>query len=278
LCNIEGAKLLQQHDRLSEDLQAVYRVHQPPLKQRVADFRTKLDALIQHHSLPNSWQWHPNEPLADFISRLRTISTPEVQGVQQTIERLAMMTNRASEFEPKPDQHHALGVDAYARFSSPMREIVGVFTHKELLEATGIESPQNRRQDERLRDQVIERANDGRKLQRKIEKECQLLALNDFLTRDLAEPDDQRPWRPATLVDMRGSRLFLHVDGLAMEVKIYLQDLSQQMGCDYRIQGLRAACDDSTAKALNVGDRLYIRLSSWDTTRHRFLFAVRCES
>ncbi len=274
LCNMEGAKLLQQQDRPGTELQAVYRVHQPPLKERVADFRATLTQLIETHELPPEWQWQKREALADYIIRTRQLASRGQQGLQQTVEQLAMKTNQASEFEPEADQHHALGVDAYARFSSPMREIVGVFTHKELLEAAGLEAPQNRSHDEALRNRVIEQANEGRKLQRKIEKEFRLLALNDFLRDDLALASGQRPWRSAILVGIRRSRLYLHIDGLAMDVKVYLDDLEQHTGTRYTIDGITVLNPDNTADRIRLGDRVALQILRWDAERRRFVFGV----
>ncbi|MBX2886823.1 MAG: RNB domain-containing ribonuclease [Granulosicoccus sp.] len=278
LCNIEGARILQSHQPVNADLQAVYRVHKPPMAMRLDDFRATLQELINHYELDGRFQWQPTDSLADYIAGLPT--EDKYSAIRQTIERMAMLTNRASTFEAEPDQHFALGVDAYARFSSPMREVVGIFTHKELYESLGVATAQQNEVDSELRIRVIERANEAKSLQRKLEKEFQLLALDSFLNEDLQTPERERAWHTGVIVGMRTNRIYLHIEGLALDIKVYLEDLNQTYDANYHLDGIRAEPGPpgydpvslQSAPVLVIGQRLKAQVSTLEPHRRRYLF------
>lgn len=132
LCNMQGALLLTRLAHTSDDLQAVYRVHEAPLSGRLKALRTLLDRFADETGLDAKWRWHKDQPLADYVMALP--DNEETASVRAAIERQILVCNQASEYQSKPGRHHALAAESYARFSAPMREIVGIFTHKELLE------------------------------------------------------------------------------------------------------------------------------------------------
>lgn len=269
LCNMVGAQMLQ---RLAhhEDLQAIYRVHRPPLAQRLRELRRALDAVAELHGLDDGWRWDGRAPLADYLEALPA----EPARLRRVIERQIMLTNRASQFSDEPGPHHALGVDGYARFSSPMREVAGIFTHKELLEAQGALAPQPRAADEQLREQVIAVANEAKRTQRKLEKSFQLIVVEQFLRDDLALPPAQRPLRAAVVMGMRGSRIYLAVEGFALDLKVYAADLERRWDCRYRVEDNRATPDTDAAPTLTIGDAVRLRTARWDESRARFVLDV----
>lgn len=70
LCNMEGGRLLEQLARLSPDLQSVFRVHVPPMHERLRRLRRQLDRLAEAHRLDARWHWQPGQALADYVEGL----------------------------------------------------------------------------------------------------------------------------------------------------------------------------------------------------------------
>ena len=267
LCNMVGAQMLLRQEKLSEELQAVFRVHLPPIEERVETLKQSLHNICDMRQLPDLWRWDGEQPLADYLDGLPT----DQPRLRQAIERQIMLINHASEFSSEPGPHHALGVDGYARFSSPMREIAGIFTHKELLEVQGKLDPQPIEADVKLREQVIDAANAAKKTQRKLEKSFQLHIVEQFLRSDLSLEKADRPVREATVMGMRGTRIYLAVDGLALDLKIYASDLEQRWNCKYTVSDTQALPDDKSAPSLRIGDIARLQTDRWDESRSRFV-------
>lgn len=269
LCNIVGAEMLHSYGSDAE-MQAVFRVHLPPLEERLNVLKKALDTLCEAHELSNHWRWDGEQPLADYLEALPC----EQPRLRQAIGRQIMLINHASEFSAESGPHHALGVDGYARFSSPMREIAGIFTHKELLEAQGVLAPQPVAEDEKLREQVITVANQAKRTQRKLEKTFQLQIVEQFLHDDLDLPQQERPIREATVMGMRGTRIYIAVDGFALDLKLYASDLEQHWQCKYSVTDTAATPDKAAAPVLTIGALARVRTGSWDSSRSRFILDV----
>jgi len=82
-------------------------------------------------------------------------------------------------------RHHALAADSYARFSSPMREIVGIHTHLVALDALGLQSSEAARSAE-LRDAVIESAQNARARQKTLDRGILFEVIAELFETDLA--------------------------------------------------------------------------------------------
>ena len=272
LCNIEGARLLEHYDRLTDELQAVFRVHLPPLQKRLATLETSLHELVDAHGLHENWRWQGQgkETLGDYLDRLPREAGTE--RVRQAIARFVRYSNRASEFCPEAGPHHALGVDSYARFSSPMREIVGVFTHKELLEAMGFERPADLESDEKLREDVIGAANAAKKLQKKIDKAVQLEVITRLLRRELDLGLSERPWRVGTVVGVKRDRAYVCLDAFALDLKVYAPDFARSFGVE---PGFGECVVELGEEAVRIGDEVSLRVVGWDAQRSRYELDLR---
>lgn len=276
LCNTAGALMLEQLEYFSPELQAIYRVHLPPLRVRMQRFKEQLESLISERNLSEDWQWNPEQALADYVRELpNSLADKRVRAV---IERMVMLTNRASNFAADADLHYALGVNAYARFSSPMREIVGIFTHKELLEALDKLHDRDSAADSQLRSTIIDVANRAKKRQTMLAKECQLLAIESFLANDLLLTEDVRPRRRATLMGVRGEKLYVMLDDFALDLKIYLADVQAQYDCEYETSSVAAIAKSDVAPSFVVGDELTLFTQSWNDTRRRYIFVIEGKS
>lgn len=271
LCNMQGAKLLQSMNRIHPDLQPIFRVHEAPLKRRLKALEDKLNALVSERSLDKRFQREPEQSLADYVTALP--DGPDTQRLVQAIERQVLMTNQASEFRAEPGRHHALGAASYARFSSPMREMVGIFTHKELLEALGEETPTDSEADAKLRVDIIEAANSAKQRQKQIGKAIEFAVIDNYLKRDLenANPASHK----GTVMGFRSGKIYVAVDELAVDLKVYLDDLSEQYaanqnGAEYSLSDISASPISTNLPSFVLGDAVVISVRGFDEVKRRF--------
>ena len=280
MCNMEGARILSDQRSNDPELHSIFRIHGAPLEKRLAHLRQDIDDLVEARNLSADWQWKTDQNLEEYLRLL-----PQSAGhaaLRQAIERMILLTNQASLFDDEPGPHHALGVEHYARFSAPMREIVGIFVHKELLETLDLETAVEDHVDTALRQQIIENSNLSRKRQKKLEQEARLFAITQHFYDDLALELAARPARKGTIMGMRGGKIYLSVDGFGADVKLYTDDLGEHFGCRYKVDGVKATTQTSKEQKSSkdaiecptfvIGDRLAFKTQRYDDKRSRFVF------
>jgi len=270
LFNIEGARVLERLSRSTQDVQAVYRVHLPPLTERLDSLAQILDALARRRALDDAWTWRRGAgELGDFVRALPDGGA--TRRLRRAVHRQVRYTFRSSAYRSRSGPHHALGVDGYVRLSAPMREVVGVFTHKELAEGLGWAPPHAADEDALTRDAVIAAAQRSRQTQRAVDKQIELLAIRQMFDADLASPRGERPRRLATVIGVRSSRLYVALDGFALDVKIYVQDLAAQLGTELTEVDDVALIDADGRARFVLGDGVAVQVERWDGGRQRFV-------
>lgn len=277
LCNSEGAKFMEAPGN-APWVTPIYKVHPSPVKKRERDFAELLDGIVEAHELdPATWSWRPggDESLADYLARL-PLEGPRA-GISKAIHRQAVMINRASEFSAEPGEHHGIGVEPYARFSSPMREMVGIHTHKEALEKLSGEPPPGWvRESEASRAEMVEIANATKSRQRKIEKAADKLVLDHILGTDLERPEGERPLRQGTILGTSAKKVYVRFDDPPLEVKLYVPDL-EAAGAKLELSEDRAmlrSTDPEALPDLRIGDPIAVRVSGYDDARDHYRFAL----
>jgi ribonuclease R len=281
LCNVEGARLMAAASDQSH-VQPVFRVHPEPPDAALMSLSGMTAALTELHQLdPEVWQWQSGpkgEPLADYLDRLPRYG--RFRRISRAIERQARMLNERSTFEDAPAPHHGIGAPFYARFSSPMREIVGIFTHKEALEllAGPAEAPPAEL-DIELRKQVLRAGNRAKEVQRQLTKQVHRLALDLLLDRELSRPEEQRPHYRGTIMGLTGSRLYVQLDDPAVDIKVYVADLEKQLKCrlDLALSEIALLPDPDRCPPLRIGDPIVVAVSGFSQRRNRWRFAMAQE-
>lgn len=276
LCNTEAARLMWEHP--DPAVQPIYRVHPHPAQARLDTLEDTIRALAGLHGLDGStWIWRrrgdshgPAESLADYLGRLP--SSGRQGRVRQAIQRQILHSYERSDFTPEPGPHHALGVPCYGRFTAPMREIVGVFTHKELQEQVGLEPAASTDQDQRLQERVLQAADRARELQRSLTRDGERLALDFLLEGDLELLASERPIRAGTVLGLSRTRLHVRLDELPLEIKVYTPHIEAALGCRYDSDeaDLVLAPVTGTAPSWRVGDPITLRLAGRDQQRDRW--------
>ena len=282
LANSQGALLLV--DRLAApELQAVFRVHADPPPEKLDILERLTDALVKRHQLdPAQWRWRgadgQRRPMAQWLGQLPTAGRSAA--IRQAIQHQALRTNVRSQFDDELAPHHGVGARAYARFTAPMREVVGIFTHKEALECLGLVLPGAAADDEALRAAVIEAGNRAHETQSRLNKAVHKLVLDQLLGRDLNLPVGTRRWRRGTLIGLRRSRAYVLLDEPQLELKLYAADLQPTAGrlaidSDGARLRLTPSGDGEQAAVWLVGERIEVAAVKHLEPAQRWQFAVR---
>lgn len=256
LCNIEGARFLMAGDTDEDEIHPIYRVHDPPAAERLDRLAAQIDALVRLRGLsPGRWSWQRGDrSLADYLRALPN-KGPEAR-LARAIHRQAMLTGGRSLFATAPGIHYGVGADVYGRFTAPMREIVGIFAHKEAWEKlhgrTQVPEPPWD-DDDALRLRVIEAANRSRDTQRKLDRQANGLVLDQLFGDDLEKPLDDRPTRKGTVLGVTRSKVHVGLDDPPIDVKVYIHHLEARLGGTRVGQGR----DQITLRRLEDGHRLY---------------------
>ena len=238
LANAEGANLLR---RLRDvpGVSPIYRVVAPPEAAALDSLRRTADAVIAAHGLDDAWRWG-DEPLADWLARL-----PETP-VAMALHRAAMMVGGSAVYQPAPGPHAGVGAEVYARFTAPMREIVGVFLHGELLAGLAGASADDRG----LQAEVIAAGSRHRRLQREADRAVNELVLDELFADDLAEGRA----RTGVVMGLGRDRAYVTLDDPPIDAKAYLA----------HTPGLRAdgvVVRDRDGVRYRVGDAVEVRVT-----------------
>jgi len=253
LCNAQGAEVLRTLGK--EHAQPIYKIHPPPGHQALEALEARLDAVAAAHGLGDDpWRWRrDSSPLADYVRNLP--DDPSMARLVDAIRRQTIMVNVRSAFAEHPGRHHGVGADVYGRFSAPMREVVGVFLHKEMVEGlAGAGAP--RSDDEALRQQVIEAANRAKALQSSLSRAADQLVIDDLFAQDLEQPANMRPVRSGTLMGMRRGRVYVRLDDPPLDVKLYTDRLPQPLRGDEA----GATLTRGSRVAARLGDAVGVRV------------------
>ena len=324
LCNSEGAKILDLMDVAEEADQRdivhpIFRTQSGPHPEQVEILAAVIDNTLGSHGLDvTKWGWDREKtPIATYLSRLREQvalqldSSPQQRkwaSVLRVIERQAMITNVAASFTATPeDGHFSLKMSHYARFSSPMRELVGCFTHKELWEGhTGSFSSQHltSASDIALRDNVVRAARRAKAMQKKLSAAMFLHMLNVTFYRQLQVKLPKRTVYKGILMGMdfsekrnKSRRCYVQLEEPAIEIKVYGEDLDYHWGCRYGPVGATFGhrgtsvsispkkgsfaedADDEVPPTFKAGQHVTIRVSDYaqfygQSSRSRWIFIM----
>ena len=281
LCNMEGAKLLTAGNSAQEQSQPIYKIHAQPPEEKIALFEKTLTCLIQLYGLdPMLWHWDQRSTvaLADYLRSLP--STGKHARMSQAINRQALMTNNRSQFSEHANKHYGVGAEVYARFSAPMREMVGVFLHKELMEKTGYQTQTvSTTTDEALRDQVIVIANRAKDLQNQLTKATNKLVLDQLFTVDLQQPEANRSARQGTVIGLGKDKLYILLDAPEIEIKLYIHALASLWNTPLAIDEAQISLYNSqdNTRITGLGDAVTVRVIEKNSLKDQWLFQLETQ-
>ena len=283
LCNMEGAKILNELARDDPDVLAIFRNHEAPSLHDIEYASEAMNDIARAQNMPACWYWDREKcSLADFFESLPResctfdLSAPpaaqKAYRVRQAMERAVLMMQRRSVFSPEAGPHSALGVNPYARFSAPMREIVGIFTHKEAIDAEFEQSRATPRDEMRMiRERVIEASNQAKSVQREVDKAIDSCAIAHVISHDYDYPPADRPRRRGTILGMKPSALYVRLDMPPIELKVYIKDIADATGMNWHInEEMTIMSNDDESIQYIVGNSIELRVLSYEAERKKW--------
>jgi len=280
LVNREGGRMLAESS--DPRLQPIYRVHPAPDPEKLGALAALTRGVAVAHGLDVArWALTPGESLNAFLSRLPK-DGPELR-IARALERQAILVNMRSAFSAQPSAHFGVGAEVYARFSAPMREVVGIFVHKELLELGGLERPGETRVDEALREAIVTAANRSRDTQRKVNDHVNRRVLDAIFKRDLGTIARHR----GTVMGMTSSKIHVELDQPGMDVKVYLRDIGKQLAppsanrkrptpvwLDLSAEGAVLATREDKKVVCVIGDAVDVTALAHDESQDRWVLGL----
>lgn len=241
-------------ERASE---GIWRVHPAPGPADLDGLERLFAGLAHAQGLGEAWVWNRDLPLDPWVAAL-----PEQPWrVRLAVERQAQIANRPSSYAPQPGRHHGVGADAYARFSAPMREMVGVQVHREAVQRMTGEASDS---DEKLRDLVIASANRARQVQRQLDQAVNRVVLDDLFTHT-------RSLR-ATIVGLDPGKVHVRFDEPPVDAKVYVADLAADWG-GAAVDG-PVVRDGTGAARATLGGEVIVSVGGRDAARDRWVLGL----
>lgn len=266
ICNIAGAGMVAPDSKGSDiHIQPVFRVHEAPEESSLHRLERIIKSIVEIQSLDECWIWRRGEETpGEYLKRLPR--SGESGRITEAIERQILITNQKSFFSENPGIHFALKVNLYGRFSSPMREIVGIYSHKELLEKIGLEKPSPDQDDLLIREQIINSANRAKEKQKSIDRFVNGLLLDSVFNRELELPPGERPIHTGTILGMKESKIYVLLDSPKLEIKVYNEDIVKVSGRELRYYDneMEISGDLSGPVKYKSGQMIELRLLSFD--------------
>jgi ribonuclease R len=269
LANTEAAALLGSGgDSADGVVQPIFKVCAPPDAVALRRLKHDLDDIVRDADVPPaeaaSWRWDGALPLQEYLLGLPSGGRGARERLRCAITRQATLVGGGATYSATAAVHYGVGASAYTRFTAPMREVVGVFVHKELLEAIAGRGA-DPAEDRALRERVIAAAAAAKAAQSAASKAAYKLFLDGLLAEDLGKPVAQRPWRRATVMGRKQNLCFVTLDEPAgAEVKLYAPLERQGTGA--------AAAPQPRIPQLRTGSGVRVRVLSHDDARERYMF------
>ena len=275
LCNMEGARLLGQP--AGPHVQPIFRAHAGPEPRRLDQLSAQIEAMVKIHRLdPLVWRWDRTRAgLRRWLDRLPK-EGPEGR-VAAAIHRQAMIASGRAVLQTTPDPHYGVGAAEYGRFTAPMREVVGIFTHKETWEHLGAK-PEPDADDHRLREQILQAALGSRRIQRELDREVNRLVLDQLFEDDLSAPE--APLRLGTAMGVRRGKVHVRLDDPPIDVKVYARHIEKHLGVAVfePRNGIMLRRKKGGSAVVTVGDAVTVEVRGRDRETDRWELRLRRSS
>ncbi len=276
LCNMEGAKLIAG----DPGVQSIFRVHGAPTEESLLRLKTLIKDIVDEHGLEReAWLWEKGrESLADYIERISSYGNN--RDVCNAIERQILISNERSFFDENESGHYALGVELYSRFSSPMREIIGIFIHKELMEKLGfIKEEFSHEEDERARESVIKSGNRSKDMQKNLDKSVRKLVVDQVFNGEISKASEKRTVYTGTILGIKQSRLYVRLHEVPVEIKVYVEELERHYKVKFVYTGNSVFLESDDNKIrFSTGSMIKLKVHSYNERGKWILLPVDLSS
>jgi len=82
-------------------------------------------------------------------------------------------------------------------------------------------------------------------------------------------------WHQGTIMGLRTDKLYVQLDDMALDIKIYVDDLNETFNTEYTVGNTKAKASDPLAPSWVLGDGVQLSVQAYDEARSRFVFDLR---
>jgi len=131
MANVGGAEQMLSSTVPGIYIPGLFRTHAEPGDGAYQALARQTKQIAKQHGLPSTWAWNTQkESLSQWVDRVKELpKTERERELSLVLQMSAVRINVSSEYSRDPSPHSGLKVDAYGRFSAPMREQVGLMSH-----------------------------------------------------------------------------------------------------------------------------------------------------
>ena len=121
---------------------------------------------------------------------------------------------------------------------------------------------------------VVAAGNRASKLQKKLTRDCNKLAIDHLFSAELTLETSARPERTGTVLGVSETKIYLQLDDPPIEVKLYVPDQERMLGAPLTlISRFELASPDKTI-VLRVGDSARVQVEHYESKRQRWVLRL----
>ena len=236
---------------MSQNVPAVYRVHEEPAERRLQEYR---EEVLSHHV-----------PCGNLTRR------PEVQKLLQKLGTLAigaalkigfLRSLMRARYAVEPLGHYGLAKTKYTHFTSPIRRYADLVVHRALFQSS--HGPTHSLK------QTAEHISDTERNSADAERDSKDVKLYAFLKAQLRSPKPT-PY-PALVTDVRNFGFFVDVPGLAMSGLVHLSSVEDDF---YLFDAERnQLVGRRSRRVIRLGDKVQVQVAKVDSFKKQVDFRL----
>jgi ribonuclease R len=236
---------------MSQNVPAIYRVHEPPDERRLREYRE--DVLSHHIPVGNLTK---RTEVQKLLEKLGTIAI----GAALKIGFLRSLMR--ARYAVEPLGHYGLAKTKYAHFTSPIRRYADLVVHRALFQKShgSIHSLK----------ETADHISDTERDSADAERDSKDVKLQAFLKAQLKLPNPPR--YPALVIDVRNFGFFVDVSGLAMSGLVHLSSLEDDF---YVFDTERSQLiGRRNRRVIRLGDRVEVQIAKVDSFKKQVDFRL----
>jgi len=240
------------------ELPALYRVHEPPVRERTEELRDFLLRLGQ--KLPKKKTLAPGD-LARLLDAVR--GRPE----EQLVSTVVLRSLQRARYDGANLGHFGLASDAYLHFTSPIRRYPDLVVHREVVRTLVLGHPPRRRDADEVQG-LADQASNREQGAAEAERDSVALKKVEFMERHLGEEFDGR------IAGVTAFGFFVTLDAYFVDGLVHVNSLRDDF---YRFQeGNYALVGDRGRRRYRLGDRVRVQVVRVDRElRHVDFLLIR---
>jgi ribonuclease R len=236
---------------MSQNVKAIYRVHEEPDERRLQDYR---EEVLSHHVPCGNLTRRPE--VQKLLHKLGTIAI----GVALKIGFLRSLMR--ARYAVEPLGHYGLAKAKYTHFTSPIRRYADLVVHRALFQA-GHGAVHSLKQ-------TAQHISDTERNSADAERDSKDVKLYAFLKAQLRSPKPT-PY-PALVIDVRNFGFFVDVPGLAMSGLVHLSSVED----DFYVFDIQRnqLVGRRSRRVIRLGDKVQVQVAKVDSFKKQVDFRL----